>query len=111
MQKTEVGNQARLLSVEKSFHLLIFWCFAANEFSPHKSPTNVLLLCCVGNRFSRKKREKEKAQEAMAWEVTKMIIAGVKEEVSSSSQLTIPGIEVEGADSETANESLQITKL
>ncbi|KAF6033379.1 AKAP10 [Bugula neritina] len=35
-----------------------------------------------GNRFSRKKRAKEKEQEAMAWEVTKMIISGVKQEVA-----------------------------
>ncbi|XP_067937300.1 A-kinase anchor protein 10, mitochondrial-like isoform X2 [Watersipora subatra] len=62
-----------------------------------------------GNRFSRKKREKERAQEAMAWEVTKMIIANVKEEVSWTNNHSIPEIRIEH-DTETASSS-QITEL
>lgn len=69
----------------------------------------MVALVLPGGRFSRKKREKERAQEAMAWEVTKMIIAGVKQEVSSNSQ-PIPEI-MEPTTSTTSNDSLLVTKL
>lgn len=37
-----------------------------------------------GNRFSRKKKEKEKAQEDMAWQIAKMIIDDINKEVSTA---------------------------
>lgn len=67
----------------------------------------------AGGRFSRKKREKEKAQEAMAWEVTKMIINSVKREVSSASSViaSVPEIAEPTTVGEGPSETSVTTKL
>lgn len=49
-----------------------------------------VLSALLGNRFSRKKREKEKAEEDMAWQIAKMIISGINDEVSSSQEKPNP---------------------
>ena len=41
-------------------------------------------ICWSGNRFSRKRKEKEKAQEDMAWQIAKMIIDDINREVTSN---------------------------
>lgn len=45
----------------------------------------------AGNRFSRKKKEREKAHEDMAWQIAQMIINDIKQEVSQDR--TIPNLQ------------------
>lgn len=64
----------------------------------------LLIYMTSGNRFSKKKREKEKAQEDMAWQIAKMIINEIHKEVSHGNKTPI----LEEQKSNTGSESTHL---